>query len=557
MPLLLDIFGFLSVVLRGVVLAAQSFTLGGVAFLTLVAWPLAKELAAAAGVPKDSGQKLLAQCSLVFLWSACALFIAQTASLALQTATLMGTLDISLGEALGADFARLSLAMLAIATLFALLSRTINKAGAFIRWALPVLAVGFLLVQAHSTHAASRLENQGVLLTAAFCHMAGAALWIGGIPYFIVALKQSDNGTLWRQVGRRFSWICLAAVVLLVASGVLLAWFYVGSLEALYGTAYGVMVCGKIGLLAGLLVLGGMNFLTTEKLRRDATTPILRLRRFAEAEIGIGLTVLFAAASLTSLPPAIDLLHDRATWSEIVERVRPRLPIRLASPDSASLALSQRAQTPAADSSLPQAYIPGEGVFVPRNAADIAWSEYNHHWAGIFVLLMGVLAMLERVRLFAPFARHWPLLLLGLAGFLLLRSDPEVWPLGNVGLLESLRDPEVVQHRFFVLLIIVFGIFEWRVRLKQVKTGWTPLVFPLVSGIGGAFLLTHSHALSNIKEQLLIEVTHVPLALVGIMAAWARWLEIRLEGKASRIAAWVWPVGFILTGIILLLYRES
>jgi len=42
----------------------------------------------------------------------------------------------------------------------------------------------------------------------------------------------------------------------------------------------------------------------------------------------------------------------------------------------------------------------------------------------------------------APWARHWPLLFLGLAVFLFLRSDPEVWPLGDIGFFTSLRDPE-------------------------------------------------------------------------------------------------------------------
>jgi hypothetical protein len=34
---------------------------------------------------------------------------------------------------------------------------------------------------------------------------------------------------------------------------------------------------------------------------------------------------------------------------------------------------------------------------------------------------------------------------------------------------------------------------------------------------------------------------HLPLALAGIKAAWARWAELRRDARASRIAAWVWP----------------
>jgi putative copper resistance protein D len=119
-----------------------------------------------------------------------------------------------------------------------------------------------------------------------------------------------------------------------------------------------------------------------------------------------------------------------------------------------------------------------------------------------------------------------------------------------------LRDVEVLQHRFFVLLIIVFGLFEWWVRARG-RGGRAALVFPLVTAIGGAALLTHSHAIANLKDQLLIELTHTPLALVGIAAAWARWLELRLDPPGNRIAGWVWPVCFVLVGFLLIDYREA
>jgi putative copper resistance protein D len=320
------------------------------------------------------------------------------------------------------------------------------------------------------------------------------------------------------------------------------------------------MLATKAGLLAGLLLLGAGNYLLVERLRRDPATSILRLKRFAEAEIGVGITVLFCAASLTSLPPAVDLTTDRASWSEIVERITPQIP-SLSSPDHASLAIpmlqaeldNRAAATRAAR---PEAFVPGAGVMPPRNAEDIAWSEYNHHWAGILVLAIGFLALAERSG-WAPWARHWPLLFLVLAAFLFVRSDPEVWPLGEIGFFESFRDPEVVQHRIFILVIIAFGLFEWAVRTGRLQGERAALVFPLATAVGAGFLLTHSHALSNIRDALLIEITHVPLALFGVTAGWARWLELRLPAPANRLASWLWPIAFVLVGLVLLEYRES
>ena len=321
------------------------------------------------------------------------------------------------------------------------------------------------------------------------------------------------------------------------------------------------MVGAKASMFGILLLLGLGNLLVVERLRADPAAPVIRLRRFAEVEIGIGFTLFFAAASLTSVPPSVDLTQGRVNWAEVVERNTPEWP-RLSSPDHDALALPALqekldAEARARDTAADRAFVPGSGDLPARNAADIAWSEYNHHWAGLFVIGIGVLALVHRAGI--RWARHWPLLFLGLAVFLFLRSDPEVWPLGRIGVWESLRDVEVLQHRFFVLLTMLFGLFEWRVRLRGQTGGWQPLVFPLVTALGGAALLTHSHAVANVKDQLLIELTHTPLALAGIAAGWARWLEVRLPAgtREVRVAGWVWPVCFVLVGVMLVLYREA
>jgi putative copper resistance protein D len=375
-----------------------------------------------------------------------------------------------------------------------------------------------------------------------------------------MALGQVDDGIAWRKIGKRFSQMSMVGVACILVSGATMTYLYVGDLAGFYGTAYGVMVGAKMVMFASLLCLGGMNYLLVERLRANPGTPVNRLKRFAEVEIGIGFTLFFAAASLTSVAPAIDLSTDRVTWSEIVERNTPQIPT-LTSPDHASLALpalQQKldAEAEAQKKNPPAAFIPGSGTLPPRNLDDIRWSEYNHHWSGLFVLLMGVLALANQAKIARPITKHWPLTLLGLAVFLFLRSDPEVWPLGEEGFWVSFRDVEVVQHRMFVLLTVVFGLFEWRVRVGGLAKTKAALVFPLMSALGGALLLTHQHAISNVKDQLLIELTHTPLALASAAAGWARWLEIRLDPPGNRIAGWIWPACFIFIGFLLLSYRE-
>ena len=551
MNLLLDIFGFLSVLLRGVVLTAQSLTLGGIVFVVLFSLPFEKQLTENGYLINRYSLALLRKCAI-------ALAVSEAATLLLQSSVLMGSLELTWPEALDTHFAFVDFMVLLLATVVAsVVSFQLPKN--ILSYLLPATGVLFLMVQVTSTHAVSRIDNRALLMGADFMHALGAGMWIGGLPYFLIALRQLQTGSDLLLIGRRYSLVSMTSVALIIVGGMTMAWFYIGSIDAIYGTAYGIMTSSKVVLLGFLLLLGGMNYLTVESLRRDPSTSVLRLRRFVEVEIGIGMTILFTAASLTSLPPGEDLIQDRVTLHEIVERITPQWPIRLESPDHSTLAIPELeariAVAEASKSSVPAAYIPGEGLPAPRKAEDIAWSEYNHHWAGIFVLMIGVLAMFERMGL--RLARNWPLIFLGMAGFLFVRSDPEVWPLGQVGFFDSLRDPEVVQHRVFVLLITIFGLFEWGVRTARIRSPKAALVFPLLTSLGGALLLTHSHAIANIKDQLLIEITHVPLALSSIVAGWARWLEIRLDGRLARIAGWIWPVAFILVAFILLIYREA
>ncbi|UWU94885.1 copper resistance D family protein [Bradyrhizobium sp. CB1015] len=551
MYLFLDIFGYLSVVLRGLILIAQSFTLGGLAFQMLLWRPLQSQLSV-------FGLTIEEKCLTVLKVSAFAWALLTIVSLGLNAAALVGTLQVPWREAISADFARAGLVIAASAFGLAMLA---NRRAQGLR-SLALLALGLLALamQTRLTHAASRPVVSWPLLLSDAGHMLGAAIWIGGLPYFLIALNGCKVPSDWRLIARRYSLMSMAAVAAIVGGGLVMALDYIGSIEAIYGTAYGVMILAKIGLLLMLLALGAGNYLLVERLRRDPATPILRLKRFAEVEVGIGLTVLLAAASLTSLPPGVDLSRDRLSWQEIVERATPQWPPRLTSPDYDKLTIAQlQARITLADagrSSAAAAYVPGEGTILPRNAEDIAWSEYNHHWAGVFVVLIGLLALIEHFR-WGRWARHWPLLFLGMAAFLFLRADEQAWPLGPAGFFESLRDPEVAQHRIFVLLIAIFGLFEWRVRLRGDKAGRAALVFPLTTALGGALLLTHSHAIANIKDQLLIEMSHTPLALCGIAAGWARWLELRLDGRVRGVAAWIWPIAFILVGLILLDYREA
>lgn len=547
--LFLDLYGFLSVVLHAAELMARSVLLGSIAFLAFLAVPLASRL------PGGDGAMLLATARRAILWGAGLTLGAVFLSSGLGAVALVGTLDLGAGQAAGAGFVLSALGVMACAVAALLLAR-----GATARPG-PLLLVGLLLLVAAvaGSHAMARTEDRLPMLAATFIHQAGAALWLGGLPAFLMALRLPWPTSAAQAVGARYSGLAIAGVLGIIGGVVGYYLGYVQSPEAIYGTAYGAMSATKSVLFSVLLLLGLANFLLLHRFARDGAF-LPRLRRFVECELIVGICVFGIAASLTSVPPAADLPDDRVTWAEIMERAEPRAP-RLTSPSHADLGIpALQAQLDAearGNADRPRAFIPGEGFLPPRNAFDIAWSEYNHHMSGFVVLAVGLAALADATRR-VPLARHWPLLFMGLAAFLFMRSDPEAWPMGDIGFLDSLRDPEVLQHKLLSLLVVVFAVSEWLVRLRG-KRSAAAYVFPIAMALGGFLLLAHTHAIANVKEALLVELSHLPLGAAAVIASAARWMELRAgpEAPEARIARWVWPLCLVFISGLLIFYREA
>jgi putative copper resistance protein D len=551
---LFDIFGFLSVVLHGLELVAQTVLLGSVTFTALFVATIDARDA------QPDVHVIGTECRRVLKAAALAAMVTVSTVTAINAAVLAASLRASWGEVAGAGFVIAGVVKIFAAAVIGMAAVRGRLEAPSTRVALGVAAVLFLGAALAGSHAVARLQDSAVLLAATGAHELGAALWLGGLPCFWRVLRHADRLALARRIAKRFSSLAIAGVGLILAGAAIFAALYIGSVDAVYGTAYGAMATTKGALLGVLLLLGAANYRAVRRFASDQAAPV-RVQRFVEVEMGIGVAVLMAAASITSMPPAVDLRDDRVSFAEVVERFAPAMP-RLASPEHAQLAIpalqarldaEQRSGT---ETSHPHAFVPGSGTPAPHNAEDLAWSEYNHHWAGLLVVAMGLAALAQRSG-HAPWAKHWPLLLLLLAGFLFLRADAEVWPLGPIGPIESLKDPEVAQHRLFVLLIVAFALFEWGVRTGRITAPYLRRVFPLLTALGGTLLLTHSHALGNVKQEVLIDLTHLPIAVLGIGAGWARWLEVEAPQTEGRWAGWVWPVCFVLIGLLLLGYREA
>jgi putative copper resistance protein D len=556
---LVDIFGYLTVLLSAGTLIGQSLLLGGIVFMYYIARP-------SADVPADALQPAQALARRCFRIAAIALAAVELVYLYINSTVVMATAEIPFREVTGANFFIAGTVILVAALNAAIvvgytgrpthsrISNEWDRRSRYAGWYLAFLVLVVFGASVMTDHAASRLDGRVPLIILTVLHVGATGFWIGGLPFLLLALHAiRERATQW-YLTRRFSQLALVSVVVLVFSGVGMSFKYVGSFHALIGTSYGLMLLAKIAMLLALLVLGGFNFMMIRKHGPEQVIP--RLRRLVEAEVGIGITILLSAASMTSAPPAIDLVNDTVQPSHIWARYHPVWP-RLKSPSAADLSTRHPGQVISDDDPTRRtvAYTTEGLPLSQRVLNDMRWSEYNHHWLGLIVLGMGLLAVLARTGR-APWAEYWPLLMIGIAVFIFLRGDPECWPLGPKSFWTTWADPEITQHRLAALLCVAFAIFELRVRRKPSQQDWLPLIFPIICAAGAALLLTHSHDNSNLREETLAELSHTPMAVLGVVAGWSRWLELRLPEEDRGIPSWIWPVCFVLIGAGLLNYRE-
>jgi putative copper resistance protein D len=463
---------------------------------------------------------------------------AQASGLAALTASFSASPDSSIAELLGSTPGAVALLRIAVALAASALCLRGMPRGPAADAVLIAVMVLLAATGALASHAVGRVEGQAWLLAVGALHQVAAATWVGGIACAAVLLVggRADESPVWL---RPFSRLAAIAVVTLALTGIALSLAYVATPAAAIGTAYGTMVLTKVALFAAMLAMGAMNHRALH--RGEAGAASLGLCRRIEVEGGLAVVMLAVAGSLASAPLAVDVrAADRVGLDEFRAVLAPRWP-RFETPSLAELAAGSALDDPSA----------------PRTPEDTAWSEFGHNVAGLFVLAMGMLAMLERTGR-ARWARHWPLLIIGLTAFVTWNIDPEGWQTGAVGFWQHLLDPEVVQHRLMLIVAAVFGLAEWWVHGegRRSRSLWR-YVFPVACIVGGVLLLSHTHEVNNPKSAFFMELTHLGLGLLSLVAGWARWLELRLPPGAGSAAGRLWGPALAVFGLVLIFYREG
>lgn len=142
-------------------------------------------------------------------------------------------------------------------------------------------------------------------------HFLAASVWGGGLLYFAALpwkdLRRPEHLPLVQATVRRFSRLGIAAVAVLLATGVLLSTRLFYGLVALFETAYGKYLVWKLILLAFILMVAKDNLLTIPaRLRRaaagqdDPGAVVRSLRRNVLMEVGALVAAVLTAGLLSS-----------------------------------------------------------------------------------------------------------------------------------------------------------------------------------------------------------------------------------------------------------------
>jgi hypothetical protein len=201
----------------------------------------------------------------------------------------------------------------------------------------------------------------------------------------------------------------------------------------------------------------------------------------------------------------------------------------------------------------------------------IAYSETNHHLAGILVLLIG---LSELRQAFGLHVLAWTRLLLPLslvtAGvFLVIWSDHDAWPIGSFTLAQTLsgQDSEMLQHKTYGVLALAVGAIELLRRLGPMRHSTWAIPLPLFAIVGGLMLFGHSHGDHPGAHK--IQLHHTVMGLLAITAGssklvssrWRKPVQWGRHGDAVPVVpgTW-WEFGWagliMIIGLQLLFYSE-
>jgi putative copper resistance protein D len=169
---------------------------------------------------------------------------------------------------------------------------------------LPLIAAALLIaLLALIGHAGATPGLAGrIHLASDMVHLLAAAAWLGGLPAFILLLRNAGSSKPAVDATKRFSRLGIVCVAALLASGAVNSWNLLAGPRDLLNTDYGRLVLLKIGLFAAMICIAAVNrYHLIPQL--PAATAMRALQRNSLCEIGLGLCVLLFVGVLGAMAP--------------------------------------------------------------------------------------------------------------------------------------------------------------------------------------------------------------------------------------------------------------
>lgn len=147
-----------------------------------------------------------------------------------------------------------------------------------------------------------------LLVALVLAHLAAVAFWAGSLPGLRLVARRADTAGAAALIAA-WSRLAMVAVAMLVVTGLLAAWYLVGSFELLIAAWYGWGLVAKIALVAALVTLAAHHRLRlTPALAAGRPAAGARLAASIGREMWLVAAVFYAAAELVSVHP-IDYGH--------------------------------------------------------------------------------------------------------------------------------------------------------------------------------------------------------------------------------------------------------
>ena len=190
---LLGLFGLIAVLLRAAILCFQTIAAGGIIFLLVVS-----------RASRFSKESWLHPATRLIRWSALALALVQLSFVISNTLVLTFSGDVSVGEALGANYV-IAGALAVAAGLVVFFGLSGPRGHATPLFLIPAAAM--IASSVMTSHSVSRIEDRFVLVVFTIVHYLATASWIGGLPYLLFVTKNTTDFDVLAAGQRHSAWI--------------------------------------------------------------------------------------------------------------------------------------------------------------------------------------------------------------------------------------------------------------------------------------------------------------------------------------------------------------